>query len=292
MPGCVVSRRACVRVGVLCLAVVRVGVAQVVVMKAHSFDDVHRRARLRMFRNLDPSDTLVFMTARNHTESALAQELREEYNLPVAYTAVTSDVAVEGYRVGHNEYQRLLGLSDRESAEVLEWLELWSDIRVCCGAQMSDAWRHVLAPDASVPCTSFAGGGGGGASSSSSKTQSSRAVNSAEKCQLLNISRVEHAIMQTELYKSMRERVPMLARASSRDGPLTGDYCEICSQNVRGVAAGLPQRLSLHWSRPIDCFLVVTSVPPRCLSVASSFRSRSTVSATTTAASASRILRR
>ena len=221
------------------------GAAQVVVMKAHSFDDAHRRARLRMFRNLDPSDFLVFMTARNHTESALAQELRDEYNLPVAYTAVTSDVAVEGYRVGHEEYQRLLGLSESESEEVLEWLQLWSDIRVCCGAQMSDAWRHVLAPDASVPCTSFAGSASG-----SSKTQSARAINSAEKCQALNISSVEHAIMQTELYKSMRERVPMLARASSRDGPLTGTYCEICSQNVR-CSAKLGR---LYWNRLVDSF--------------------------------------
>ena len=190
-----------------------------VVTKAHSIDDAHTKMGLTRLRQ-HPS--LVFMTARNHSKTATADALEREYGLEVAYTAVTTDVIRDGYKVGHDEYKRIFGLTDQQAQYVLEWLRLWSTIRVCCGAQMSQSWRKELAPNSSVACTSFSSPG-------------SKHSSSIDTCSSLNISAVEHQLMQTYLYQAMHKRVPLLGKASKRDGDLTGTYCETCNENVRGL---------------------------------------------------------
>lgn len=206
----------------------------VLVIKAHAIDDPRTKfGLLKMKQTINNS--LVFLTARNYSNPPQKAVLEKNFGLRVAHIAVTTDVAQNGFRAGLTEYQRVFELSDNEMQILIEWLKVWSLLRICCGTQMSHSWRKQLAPTAAVACTSFRGNG--------TKNMKDPAI---VTCSTQNLTEVEQQLMQTRLYREMRTRVPLLGKPSTRDSQLTGSYCQTCEENVR-IHKQLIIDWILHW---------------------------------------------
>ncbi len=134
---------------------------------------------------------------------------------------------------------------------LLEWLKAWSVLRLCCGTQMSDAWRTHIVPGATTAPGSFERTAKvrktrkhrSNQTSVSLSTNTDSANTTTELltkgldrvvqlCSAVDLTTAEHNVLNTRLYKRMGHRVPLLSKASDRDGKLSGNYCETCTKNV------------------------------------------------------------
>ena len=160
--------------------------------------------------------------SRMHNHTPQIQHHLDQYQLSPVLTVDRDDVQRDGIATARDAYVSLLRLGTGQSKALYEWLELWDTLRVCCGVQMSDSWRHHLSRTARG-FRSFSG-------SSSSNDSRARVV---RLCSDVNLTDIEAALMHTELYRRMGQRVELLTKPSLQDGALTGRYCQVCEHNVR-----------------------------------------------------------
>ena len=175
----------------------------------------------------------VFETTRNHTHGHAAQQMRK-YDIPSKVVVDTEDVKKYGFNAGRSEYEAAFQLNSTQSTILYEWVKLWDILRMCCGSQMSQAWREVLVGDVPVR------------ESQASFGASPNAAISV--CSSHNISQVEEELLNTELYRAMHDRAPMLGRASNVDGQFTGSYCERCQRLVTRFKLGFSEPCDKNWS--------------------------------------------
>jgi len=142
----------------------------------------------------------------------------------------TQDVGAHGFEVNKSAYSDLFGLDVAQTSIVYDWLEVWDQLRICCGMQMSMVWRKFLV-NINHP---------------SDKEWAATKFTSAESpvayCSRLNLTAMETALMQTTLYKAMHFRVPMVGKMSNVDPGVTGAYCRQCMHNT--------QRFRLFFNEP------------------------------------------
>jgi hypothetical protein len=198
---------------------------RVLVIKAHVFETRREKEGMKRLREM-ANRTVVFMTSRG--DNVWPPTYNAMHGLTVVHVTPTTHVAKQSFRADMDDYQRIFGLDDEQVEVLVEWLEAWGVIRVCCGTQMSDSWRHQLVPSYVPHGISFISKG-----STNDVAVAAEGLNHVvQLCASTNISEAEANVMNTRLYKKMYHRVPFLGRASGRDEPLTGDYCETCNANV------------------------------------------------------------
>ncbi len=195
---------------------------RVLIIKLHNVNlkDPDTKVGLTRLASSMHNRTLVFMTARTNETTAAAKLLHKTYGLSVTHVTTTAAVSRHGFRADWPHYKRIFGLSNAQLEALAEWLEAWSVIRVCCGLQMSDVWRLHMVPDALPSCKAFG-------------TDDRVDDNTIRMCSSHNITATEAKLLRTPLYQTMGGRVPFLGMPSQADGPLTGQYCETCTANVR-----------------------------------------------------------
>ena len=183
----------------------------------------------RDIRTYMPQPAWIFETTRNRETGYAAKQLAKigKAKYPTVLAIDTADVAISGYQVARPEYETVFALTPEQSNMLYEWLYYWDILRMCCGVEMSQAWRDVIiGPNVA----------GVRQSKHSFGNVSSSIV--LKLCGQHNITKVEHDLMRTTLYHRMHVRVPMLGKVSDADGPLTGHYCKTCAINIRDFGLG------------------------------------------------------
>ncbi len=197
------------------------------VIKAHSVGNDDARQALTQLVNLGMANrTLVLMTSRGEDATPADFDTLRSFGLTVAHVTPTTHVAAASFRADRVDYQRIFELTDRQMEELEEWLEAWSELRLCCGVEMSDAWRTQLVPGAKTNKRSFTG------DDNNTAVLQAGIDRVVRMCSTLNLTQAEANLMQTRLYKRMGGRMKTLGKVSNVDMPLTGDYCETCTANV------------------------------------------------------------
>jgi hypothetical protein len=109
-----------------------------------------------------------------------------------------SDVVRFGVESVTRRYQFIFDLTSQGMDDVMDYIQHWDKLRICCGMQMSADYRRSLhLSEPYVACE-----------------------NSAEHEQML---------IKTHLFK----KNDMLKKVSNVDGDLDGSYCSTCDQNIR-----------------------------------------------------------
>ncbi len=139
-------------------------------LKAHTFTTAEPKLGAELLGSNKgelANRTLVFMTSRGGTHKPEYYDmLRHVYKLKITHVTPTTHVASNSYRADLDDYRRIFELDEEQSEVLLEWLAAWSVVRLCCGTQMSDAWRTHLVPGARVAPSSFSGKSASSSSSS------------------------------------------------------------------------------------------------------------------------------
>ena len=119
-----------------------------------------------------------------------------------------------------HDYTPALNLSPVQGAQLSRYINLWDILRMCCGAQMSTAYRETLW----LKKTGGGGGGGGGGAP-------------AHECERHDLDAVEKEMLQTDVFTSCGQ-IDLIGRLSDNDGRLTGSYCsEARKQTIQNELA-------------------------------------------------------
>ena len=96
-----------------------------------------------------PKDAWLFTSEIDHEVSFddpwqdAAKRMSQKLGHDVKYTQVLSRLTGRGSGIV-TEYKAIFGLSDPQVEEVVTYLRSWDVLRMCCGAQMNDAYRAEL----------------------------------------------------------------------------------------------------------------------------------------------------
>ena len=220
------------------------------VCKTHRMDTFKQRGGSH-FKDMDfnqSSGRYLFVTSAGGKDLVSAAEHSDVHNLirqKIAYTARTAHLGKDEHGPFLlNDYVKVLGLQKAEVDVLHTFLDSWSKLRVCCGAQMSEDYRKRLVPNATLKFqTSFFGSHGDGQRSGDGngqrvgKTMSTKLAKMAskhkgelsqkasDKCELYDLDAIEHALLSTAVFKTCGGRKTLISRLSARDMPLDGTYC-------------------------------------------------------------------
>lgn len=151
-----------------------------------------------------------------------AQRASEQLGtVPVKYAQVTSILSRRGH-TAVADYQPIFGLSNDETRDLLEYADLYSVLRQCCGAEASTSWREYLQRRSPKV---------GGDKSSAE-----------HRCHMYDLDAVERAIMRTRIYLRFGHTNPV--GAPWQLGVLNGRRCT----SLNKVLANSTCRATMHCS--------------------------------------------
>jgi hypothetical protein len=110
---------------------------------------------------------------------------------------------VEKYRRGFAN----AGATPEVTGKVLEYVQLWDKLRMCCGKRMSRSHGFTLL-------------GRGEELSEEERAEEART------CGAVDVGHVERKLMKTEIFQKFHEKIPALGTVSAEDGAFDGTYCE------------------------------------------------------------------
>ena len=158
-------------------------------------------------------------------QQSIAASLTSEIKLNVTYVQTTGRLSEIGYHLAR-DYQPIFGLSDSETAMLLEYMRYWTPLRQCCGTQMSADWLATLR----------------GYNASVHKPHHERTSPAYPACEVYDIDGLERALVRTIQRFATRHGHPAQGHAakiigslSETDGMLNGTYC---SAYTRACARG------------------------------------------------------
>mmetsp|Transcript_18654 Transcript_18654/g.57345 ORF Transcript_18654/g.57345 Transcript_18654/m.57345 type:complete len:299 (-) Transcript_18654:53-949(-) len=102
------------------------------------------------------------------------------------------------------DYQRPLGLTDQQTADLAEYMRYWEILRRCCGSQMSKDFSARLL--------------------GRKRTRDDADV-AFDMCEAYDISAVESMLMGTRIYRDFSPTIDLVARLSTYDQHFDGSYC-------------------------------------------------------------------
>ena len=111
------------------------------------------------------------------------------------------------------EYASFFHLTSEQISMMIDYFELWDQLRECCGMQMSKHFRNELLPDPDKHTD----------------------ITPHDYCGSIDFDEVETKLMNTDLYKVLGKSKLMdrIRRPSAVDGDLDGMYCSRYNDAVR-----------------------------------------------------------
>ena len=134
----------------------------------------------------------------------------------VKFMALTDVIGRKNDPLLLNEYAKpeVLDLSRKQVAALEAFLEPWDKLRVCCGAQMSAAYRarlYNLTLSKEKMKVRF-------------KYRSDQ-PKASDMCESYDVDAVEQELVATEVYKICGAHIELIRKLSSSDQPFDGAYC-------------------------------------------------------------------
>lgn len=163
-----------------------------------------------------PSNTWIFMTSNSsfseNKKASVSRNIQkiEAKNLRIPLIADVNSVLEQGYLIVY-EYQAIFGMPDDKMKHIVEYIQYWDVLRVCCGTQMSAHWRNYLF-------------------TRSQHRQNKRLTK--PECHLYNIAEVEKNLIETYAFRKFAVVIEAIGKLSVVDGKLDGIYCERCNDNI------------------------------------------------------------
>lgn len=151
-------------------------------------------------------------TSRNVSSDGRAlttKQIQQEIGRPVKYVQLVDDLQRLSVRV-MNDYQLIFRLNRSQTTELLEYIQPWSVLRRCCGAQMSRSFHDKLVRS-KIPGPHGRNG-------------------ERHMCEDQDLRVVEAALVRSKLFRRFYREVPYLRKVSNIDGDLSGEYCT-CTNN-------------------------------------------------------------
>lgn len=211
------------------------------VVKTHSLGDKAQLDKtasvIRQHSTEAPVWVFVTSDGRNHEALQAADSLSRSVN--TVRVPLEMDVHVAQRRgIGAiYEYQDFFNASEREMELVYDFIHYWDILRLCCGPQMAEDWRHELiqqgiaakaeASNTSVPRDHY-------------KPHHGRHTPGFSACEAYDIDKVEALVMDTAVWKRFHKvrvhnQLALGVSTSTRHptAMLDGTYCSRCNAAIR-----------------------------------------------------------
>ena len=189
-----------------------------IVVKYHDVDTALERMSAIQLRKSSWNDAWLFTTstrtASQQHRSVLSNGARSQ---KIKYQQNYSRVLEVGSQIAKDDYAPLFGLSPSEANVLSAYIHDWDVLRMCCGAQMTKAYRRVLWWEGQV-------------AAAGSDRGSARSI-PLHKCEGYNISNAEVRLVGSRIFQ-LGSDLSRIRQLSSRDGVFSGNYCKSANQLI------------------------------------------------------------
>mmetsp|Transcript_28440 Transcript_28440/g.60048 ORF Transcript_28440/g.60048 Transcript_28440/m.60048 type:complete len:402 (-) Transcript_28440:32-1237(-) len=187
-----------------------------------------------------PDDVWVFQTTSRDPSKFYKNEQRAQL-AKEGYPNVMHTLDVEEFKDPANhlivettiiEYAQLFGLDAARAHELYKFMQSWSILKVCCGAEMSTSRRIELLPGDSPILHKIMQG-------RQQQQQQQSQSRQPHICSKHDIKQVERTLLAMPLYRRLKStgggggRFEEIIKLSPSDGELSGDYCSSYNDMVR-----------------------------------------------------------
>lgn len=182
-----------------------------------------------VFTTLKGSEAMKHDSSPNAWRSHQAV-LSREWGIDMIYVQVFESLGLRGHNIVY-DYQPALNLTNAQADAVAEYMKYWEILRRCCGAQMSDDYRHrlferyPLDAEHAAYVPNLPRGVTAWNESHTYLPHRTQSDPSYDSCEIYDIGEVERALMRTAVYKQCRH-IDQIRRISTSDLEFNGRYCE------------------------------------------------------------------